>query len=132
MSICTAPLPEIEGALVVGHGASAVDVVRGAENDWSLMPYAPPRLRTEAEGAQARGGESWLVLIEEGHAAELDRDPAVIAYAPAWRPSPSTCGKLAVTERLVEGLLCALCAEHAAEIDAEQSENGSAGPTPSR
>lgn len=73
--------------LVLGRGASFVDVVRAADSDWTLIPYAPSNLRSKIEQERERGGEVWLVAIESGHAAELDRDNAVIAYAPAWRPT---------------------------------------------
>jgi hypothetical protein len=71
--------------LVLGRGPSAVTVVRGADVDWELRAWAPARLSEKIDAEQAKGGDCWLVAIEEGHAAELDRDPAVIAYAPAWR-----------------------------------------------
>lgn len=72
--------------LVLGRGPSTVPAVREADSDWSLIPYAPPRLRAMIEEEHAKGGDVWLVAIEAGHAAELDRDRAVYAYAPAWRP----------------------------------------------
>lgn len=72
--------------LVLGRGPSTVEVVRESESDWSLIQYAPPRLRALIEEEHAKGGDVWLVAIESGHAEELDRDRAVIGYAPAWRP----------------------------------------------
>lgn len=75
--------------LVLGRGASAVEAVRAADSDWSLIPYAPPRLRSRIETERAAGGEVWLVAIETGPESDLDHDNAVLAYAPAWRPTSS-------------------------------------------
>ena len=79
-----------ETILVFGRGPSSVDAVRAAECDWTLIPYAAPHLRAMIDAAKDEreaGGDVWLVAIEVGHAAELDRDRAVIGYAPAWRPT---------------------------------------------
>lgn len=72
--------------LVLGRGASAVDAVREADCDWSLIPYAPPGLRAKID-AVGTTGDVWLVAIVGADATALDRDPAVIAYGPAWRRS---------------------------------------------
>lgn len=72
--------------LVLGRGPSTVQAVREADADWGLIPYAAPRLRERIEAERVREmGDLWLVAIEGGHAEELDRDRATLAYAPAWR-----------------------------------------------
>lgn len=42
------------------------------------------------------------------------------------------CGEPATTERVVEGLVCALCAEHAAELDQESAIDGDPCPPENR
>jgi hypothetical protein len=35
----------------------------------------------------------------------------------------AVCGAVATEERMVEGVVCHLCAEHAAELDAQRTED---------
>jgi hypothetical protein len=122
---CVAPMPMLDDTLLVlGRSTSAVEDVRNASADWTLVRWAPPRLREIIEGTD-QTGDTWLVAVQDtpGIAGELDRDPTVIGYAAAWRPSPSLCGAVATEERVVEGVVCHLCAEHAAELDAQRTED---------
>jgi hypothetical protein len=42
--------------------------------------------------------------------------------APVSDDDETLCGQPATTDRVVEGLVCPLCAEHAAEIDRETQQ----------
>lgn len=75
--------------LVLGRGQSTVEAVRAGSCDWSLIPYAAPSLRSLIDETKAHE-DAWLVAVVEADLAALNRDDAVVAYAPAWRKVPAS------------------------------------------
>lgn len=60
--------------------------------------------------------------LRDGGGDILEPSCGCRAWGAGWRAHETTCGTLgieATTERLVEGVVMPLCAEHAAELDAD-------------
>lgn len=67
--------------LILGRGLSGLC----SNTDWGLIPYAPPELLEKINKVRTKSNY-WLVGLKDVDYDELDREPAVIAYAPAWHP----------------------------------------------
>lgn len=73
-------------------------------------------------GMGEAGPRAWDATVAAGGTFDAAIDAAHEAACDSTSDDDTLCGEPATTDRIVEGIVCPLCAEHARELDSERAD----------